>query len=350
MKRVKFCDLMDQMSTNYFILAETAFSHEGNVEYLKNQIDVAVEGQADGIKFQLLFDVMDSYTPNTEIFKNFHKWSINEDSWIEVIKYAKSKDLEVVVLPIDLKSLNFVKNYKDYIDAIEIHSICFNQVNFLKKLKKIDLNLILGVGGRTPEDIDFLFQELNLNHQKMQKTVVLMYGFQSFPTNFEKINLSKLKSLKQRYSNIIGYADHTSFKETEIGRAIIKYSYLYGARVFEKHLVLEKGVKRIDYESAVGYNDLINLRNDLDELIKIIGVDDLSNLNEVELKYRNREKQLLALENLKAGDRLTNKNLGYKVSPDKSDFEQREYSKLLGKGVSRALEENQVIKRKDISS
>jgi sialic acid synthase SpsE len=348
MKKVKISNLGEKSNRDYFIIAETAFSHEGSVDYLKSQIDDAAKGQANGVKFQLLFDVNESYAPNTEIFENFHKWQISQKSWIDVIEYTKSKNLQVIVLPIDSKSLDFVSKNVRKIDAIEIHSICFNQITFIEKLKNLTVDLILGVGGRNSDDIDFLFNKLNLSASNKKREVILMYGFQSFPTNYEKLNLSKLIALKNRYGCILGYADHTSYTEIETGHEIMKYAYLCGARVFEKHLVIEKGSKRIDYEAAVGYEDFIKLRKDLDKLIKILGSDDLSKLNDVELKYRNREKQIIAMVDIKAGEKFSYNNIGYKVSPSRSDFEQKSFIDLIGKESVKDIKKNEVIKEEYI--
>jgi sialic acid synthase SpsE len=345
MKKIKLNELIKERKNTYFILAETAFSHEGSIDYLKNQINAAVEGKADGVKFQILLDVEDSYTENTEIFKNFHKWRIDEKSWINVIEYAKSKNLEVVVLPIDMLSLEFTIKNLDLIDAIEVHSISFNQVPYIKKLVDLKTVLILGVGGRTLDDIDFVMKELSDLKSEINSRIIFMYGFQSFPTDYEKLNLSKLSSLKEKYNSVLGYADHTSFSEIKIGNEIVKYAYICGARLFEKHLVLNKGQQRIDYEAAVGYQELLDLRSELESVIKIIGDGNLSNLNEVELKYKNREKQLVAKENLKTGIILKKDHITYKVSTEKSDYEQKKYDYLLNKKIKKDIAKNRVFKK-----
>ena len=57
MKKIKINDISDEKNNAYFILAETAFSHEGDIKFLKDQINSALEGKADGIKFQILLKV-----------------------------------------------------------------------------------------------------------------------------------------------------------------------------------------------------------------------------------------------------------------------------------------------------
>jgi sialic acid synthase SpsE len=344
MKKIKLNDLSLGSDFNFYILAETAFSHEGDLNYLKDQVNAAFKGGANGIKFQILLDVEDSYQENTEIFRNFDNWKISEEDWIKIFKYVKTKNLEIIVLPIDMKSLAFVKKNIRFIDAIEIHSICFNQIPFLQEIKSLPITIILGIGGRISEDIDFTLNLLNLNNKSSKRKGILMYGFQSFPTDYERLNLMKLKSLYDKYSLALGYADHTSFTNYDIGNDIIKYAFLLGARLFEKHLVLEKGKERIDYESAISFNELIELRTELEILIKILGNRDLTKLNDLEIKYRQREKQLIVNKNLRKGESLSVKNIGFKVSNEKSDFEQKDYFMVLSKKLKKDIKKDEVLK------
>lgn len=348
MKSIKIDDLSIGKDYNYFILTDTAFSHEGNIKYLKKQIDSAFEGNVNGVKFQILLDVEDSYEKGTEIYDNFKKWGISEDSWKEILTYTKSKNLETVVLPIDLKSLKFVKENLDKIDALEIHSICLNEVPFIRIVRDLPINIILGVGGRTLEDIDFVLREIKANTSTSSRNIILMYGFQSFPTNYEKLNLSKLETLKKKFNLVLGYADHTSFEDYKKGNEIIKFAFNYGVRLFEKHLVVEKGVKRIDYEAAISSRELLLLRNDIESLIKTLGRDDLTKLNEVEIKYRDREKKIFVIRNLKKGEILKEEDLSYKVTKDSTDLEQKDYERILNKTLKADLNKGSVLKSKYI--
>lgn len=347
MRNIKLNDIIREENYNYYILAETAFSHEGDVEYLKKQIDYASNGGCNGLKFQILLDAKDSYTSDTEIFENFEKWKISEKEWIKILRYAKSKTVEVVVLPIDTSSIDFVKKNINLIDALELHSICFNEVPFIRKLKTIPINIILGVGGRSKEDIDFVLNELRKNNS-INRKIFFMYGFQSFPTNYEYLNLLKIKSLTKRYNLITGYADHTSFTEYKKGFELIKLAYMCGTRIFEKHLVLERGIKRIDYETAIGSNELLELQQELDSLIKTLGNGNLSELNEAERKYRYREKKFVIKSDLKKGESLNPEILAYKVTKQKSDLEQKDYDKIINKRVKVDIKRNTVLKLEHI--
>jgi sialic acid synthase SpsE len=121
-----------------------------------------------------------------------------------------------------------------------------------------------------------------------------------------------------------------------------------GARIFEKHLTLKKGEKRIDYEAAVGYNDILGLREKLDKLIRVLGEGSRFSLNDAEIEYKNREKQLMYSKDIKAGEEITYGCLSFKICSEKSDVEQRDINKIVGCKATKDLEKDKVVEFGDI--
>jgi len=329
----------------FYIYAETAFIHDGDGEYLIKLIDEARKAKCDGIKFQILIENENANTPDLDNFNDIYRWIFTLETWLKVIKLAKQKNLEVVILPIDVKAAQFCKTHLQYIDAIEIHSACFNDYFLLKKLSTIsDIPIILGIGGRTPDEIDYALDMLKAN-----KYLILMYGFQSFPTHIEDINLLKIQKYRDVYNLLVGYADHTRYNE-EFGDCLVQYAYMLGARIFEKHITLHKGKKRVDYESAVESTDILQLREKLNTLVTALGKNDISTLNEAERRYKNREKQLVYIKDIKSGETITYDCLGFKVSPNISDFGQKDIQKIVGCKAAKDLHKNNAVKSDDTLS
>ena len=71
-------------------------------------------------------------------------------------------------------------------------------------------------------------------------------------------------------------------------------------------------------------------------------------LNEKEQKYKQREKKIIFLSDLKAGDRIVRKNIGYKVTNEKSDLKQRDFDKIINKKLKTDVKKNNVLKREYI--
>ncbi|MFW9972732.1 MAG: N-acetylneuraminate synthase family protein [Candidatus Odinarchaeota archaeon] len=331
------------MNKNFKIIAETAFSHEGNFKYLMSQIEEAKKGQVDFIKFQVLIDEEGLCTKNHDSFKNINNWIIEKDKWLKALLFAKKQNLKAIVLPLTLNSLEFLNKHENLIYAYEIHSICLNEIHLLNMLYHTAKKIILGIGGQLPSDIKYALDTLDIHKNK----IILMYGFQSFPTKTSKINLNKIKSFSNMFHCHMGYADHTKFNDS-IFYNLIEYAYILKARFFEKHIVLEKGEKRVDYESAITANEFIEMRKRINRLINIIGDGDILNLNIKEINYRNRKKQIVAASNIKKNRIINLKNLAYKLTTEKSDFEQKEIHKIIGRKCHRSLSKDESIKYKDI--
>lgn len=331
------------MENKFEIIAETAFSHEGNFEYLLAQIKSAKLGKVDYIKFQVFFDKDVVYSKNHTNYKIVGKWIINKEKWLQAFRYAKSLKLKIIVLPIDLSSLDFCMENDELIDAYEIHSVCFNEYYLLKKLSNVNKEIILGIGGRYPHEINYAIETLGIN----KKNLILMYGFQSFPTDITKINLGKIKVFSDTFCCKMGYADHTKFNN-DIFYNLIEYSYLLSARLFEKHIVLAKGEKRIDYESAIIIEDFIELGNRLNKLSNVIGNGEIFKLNNKEIQYRKRERQIVAARNINKNEIINLEDLAYKIIEGKSNFEQNEIYKIIGKKCNLSIQKDGPIKFRNL--
>jgi len=321
------------------IIAETAFSHEGDFDYLLEQIRQSYLGKCDIIKFQVFLDIDSSYESDHPAYNTIKKWIFTKSQWLQAFKLAKSLNMEIIALPLNTPTLIFLKQVND-IDYIEIHSICFNQYDLLLELKNFTSKLILGIGGRCRNEIDFIKKITEKNDEDF----VLMHGFQSFPTSTFDVNLSKINELREFYPySILGYADHSIFTNDDYLK-LSNYAYLLGCRWFEKHIVVDKGQNRTDYQSAIASYDFIEMRSSIDELIKILGESEINILNEKELIYRNREKKLVTLSDIKPGETFSLDNVGYIIKEESGDFYQSEIERIIGRHSSKFIKKGETIK------
>lgn len=325
------------MTRDYDIIAETAFTHEGDLNYLYRQIEAAKEGHCDYIKFQILIDPENYYSKDAVDLKQIRSLVFSESDWSEAVAYAKSIGLRILALPLTPISAGFCKELGNLIEAFEIHSVCFLENELISVLSNLETQIFLGVGGRYAHEVEDVIGKLI----KATK-IVLMHGFQSFPTTVEDVNLKKIGCMSKLFPVLNGYADHTGFSETY--QYLINYAYILGARYFEKHLILEKGSKRIDYEAAISKDEFFQIRQDLDQLILQLGDGNGFKLNDKELEYRNRNKKIVTIDYINKGETFTFKNIGLRISPETSDFEQNEIKKLYGRIATTSIAEGTCLR------
>jgi len=329
---------MQNVREDYIVIAETAFSHEGNLDYLMHQVDIAAEGGADCIKFQVFLDKESYYAPHHSASDRIGTMMFSKEEWERIFLYASEKKLRILVLPLNVESFRFSRQLEKFIYAYEIHSVCFNEWLLLENMKETSRLIVLGVGGHLPQEIAYALRLLQRDRDA--KKVVLMYGFQSFPTDSETLDLGKLQLLKDTFRCTVGYTDHSAFDDRGFS-ALINYGYILGARWFEKHVVVDPGVQRVDFESAVGADGLRMMRSEIDHLRKILGNGNIFNLNDAEFTYRNRGKQVAAQRDLPVGHILCAEDIGFFVTEEIGDFDQMRYSELLGRRLTRDMKKGE---------
>jgi len=310
---------------NIKTIAETAFTHSGDISYLKKQIDLAAKSGVNYIKFQIILNVSSAYTRDNELYTAFHDKIISKDGWLEIINYSVNKGLEVIILPIDYDSLIFAIENENLISAIEIHSICLNDYIFLKLLNEKEFKklIILGVGGHTSDDINYVIEKLNSDK------LLLMFGHQNFPTRKSDNNLGKIASLINEYNVPVGFADHTPYFEDDSD--VITIALALGATLIEKHIIIEHDESRPDYYSAANENGFLKLKKCIENYIDIYGSSVIYKLSPSEHKYHCRQRKIVAKENIIKGERLTIENLTYKVTDSNTELEPKDFEELLNK-------------------
>lgn len=331
------------MIVDYFFYAETAFHHEGDYEYLKSLVDIAADMGCQGIKFQILInldDFMSTLHPN---YNMAQKWVFSESQWKEIIEYTHSKQMKIVAMPCDVAAVEMLEALPFTIDFYDIHSVSFYDSVLLDAVRSTNKPVILGVGGRTLEEI--LVAKTYFDEQ----LAVLMVGFQAFPSDLKNVKLQKIALLKQLFSNcLIGYADHTSY-DSEYAIKSLEYAFILGARVFEKHITMVEGEKRTDFEAALGKNKIKKIIKNLTYIEKLLDDDAYRSLehSKAEIEYRNRQKKLVACEDIKKKDYFSLKNTKLKMT-SQQDEGYNQYFVGSDKNAVCDIKNEQVITRKMI--
>lgn len=306
----------------FYFFTETAFHHEGSKDYLKSLIDSTAKTGADGIKFQVLTepsDFISSYHPSIDQLSSY---CFSLKDWESIFSYTIKKGLDIVLLPLNSEALALTQKFD--IKYVEVHSVCFNNLELLEKIKKSKSDIILGIGGRELNEIN----ETIAFFEGLVK--VLMVGFQSFPTSISDIKLERIKYLKNIFPDlIIGYADHSAYNDIFSIKSN-EYARILGATVFEKHITTNEGEPRIDYESAVGAAKIKKIIKALKFIeSNILFPDNIMEMTDSELTYRKREMKVVAKKFIPKGKVLDYNDLTLKMTGNIEGFSK--INTLIGK-------------------
>jgi len=329
-------------SRTAYVYAETAFHHEGDFSYLEDLVDAAAEAGVDGIKFQVLLDADSAYSDRLPTIGKIRSWCFDQDQWLSIIGRARARDLEVVVMPIDSASVAFAIENLGQINGLEIHSICFNEEYMLDAMSISTRPILLNIGGRSIAEIAWSLDRLT------GRDTALIYGLQNFPTDPAGIHLARIPNYSRTFGRCVGYADHTTANSPELGSRLACYAYLLGCRIFERHITTERNSGRVDHEAAVLPAEIKTMIDALEQAAETLGDGRIHRFTTKDQQYRNRQKQIVFTGDLPAGELIRESKLTFMVTPEASDFDQIEFSTLLGRRLSRAVRKYEPVRYADI--
>ena len=328
------------------LIAETAWHHDGDFDFFKKLITkLTTETKTDYIKLHITLN-FDEYMQHDHPAYNFLKNRLlSRNQWNEIINIVLENGKKLMLLFNDMEAVDFGMDYSP--ELIEIHSVCLNDIILLKHLKQ-KLNrktkIVLGVGGSTLYEIENAINILHANK------IVLMHGFQNFPTKYQDINLGKIKKIMQLYPHYEhGYADHTAWNN-ENNVLITLFVAALGMDYIEKHVTTDFGKERTDWQAAIS----IDMFNDLAEKIKILkdcyGAGELA-LNKAEKSYSifgPNKKAAILKKDINKGDKLKLYDFDFKRTGQNTDLSQIDVINLLGAEINKDLQKGHCIVKSDI--
>ena len=193
-----------------YIIGETAYNHEGDFDYLYRMIDEIAEVGLNAVKFHLLLNPESYMQKKHPLIPEIKKWIFDENQWDAIINHSNKKELDVIALCDDVESLEYINKSKLDIYAVELHATGLNDHFLLEEAAKFGGTTILGIGGSTVGEIEYATEFLKA---RQKKDIVLIYGFQNYPTDYANINLSKMLKIEDLFDLPVGYADHTAFDD-----------------------------------------------------------------------------------------------------------------------------------------
>tara|TARA_Y100000590_G_scaffold465793_1_gene639111 strand:- start:4640 stop:5659 length:1020 start_codon:yes stop_codon:yes gene_type:complete len=225
-----------------FFISEIASTHNGSEIYLKKLTNKILDSETDYIKFQI-FKNEDLCHPTSPFYKGLKKIELNQSMWKNIIdKSLKKKG--VILEPFDENSYEFCKRFKKRA-LIKISSSEHDNskiiLDALKNFKKVFFN----ISGFNLNQI----KKIGKIYKKYKKKIILMYGFQSFPSNPKDLRLKIISKIK-KLGFSAGYADHSSTNNQALSYIMTSKAIDFQAEYIEKHITYKRKEKKPDYISS----------------------------------------------------------------------------------------------------
>jgi len=332
-----------------YIIAEMAWSHDGELQKAKNIVKGAIDAKADAICFHLT-SVEDYMVPDYQVLESgasaavgkkplyefLKEKNLNPNEWKILFEQAKAEDLHILVMPNDEPSFDLAQKLDA--DGYVIAPAVMAEAEFLKKIAKSKKPLFLRIGGATLQEIEKI---INLAKKTGNTNISIIHGFQSFPTPLEEMNISLLDYLKKRLEVPVGFTDHTN-GESEIALMIPMVAIGAGADLIEKHITHDRSLKGIDFESALDPENFSKMVENIRNAEKALGSPQWRDLSKKEMKYREvARKHLVANRDMKKEERISREDIAFKRANGGLYSEQ--IDSIIGRKIKKDLVKNDEI-------
>ena len=323
------------------LIAETAWHHEGDYEFMRSLVtEISTKTETDIVKLHITLNFDEYMDSSHDAYSLLKPWLFSKGQWSELITIIRQHGKQIMLLLNDSEAIKFGLSLNP--EYVEIHSVCLNDVFMLDELKRglhQSTKIVFGVGGTSIDEIDHAINYLG------HSNVLLMFGFQNYPTVYEDVNLNKIRKIMKLFDNFeYGYADHTAW-DSEHNELVTLLGAASGMSYIEKHVTTCYGEERVDWPAAIS----IDMFNNLHKKVKVLdglNGDGMLSMNKGELSYSvfgpMKKAAVLKTDVLK-GDILTLDMIKFTRTKEVSDMSQVDVVRSIGKKINKNLENGTLL-------
>jgi N,N'-diacetyllegionaminate synthase len=239
------------MSKRAEIVAEVANAHQGDPKRALEIARAALAAGADAVKFQF-YTAEELLVRSHPRYEHFQKQSFDRAAWDSIIKPLKADGARIYCDVFGLPALQLAIDFD--VAGYKIHSSDLSNDPLVAKAAMASGRLLLATGGSTAREIAQAIAVVA--RAAPDKRVVLLHGFQSYPTAVEDTALARLEWLRQLAGqHEIGMSDHIA-GDDPMSRMVPLLALSFGATMLEKHVTLDRSAKGVDYYSSLEPSEL----------------------------------------------------------------------------------------------
>ena len=317
-----------------FIIAEMSGNHNQSLERALAIVDAAADAGVDAVKIQTYTaDTMTIDIDTGEFFISdkdslwkgetlYHLYEKAHTPWewhTAIFERCKERGIVGFSTPFDDTSVDFLEDLG--VPCYKIASFENVDLPLIRKVARTGKPIIASTGMTTVAELSDLVQTVRENGCT---DLTLLKCTSSYPASPEGTNLRTIPHMRELFGCAVGLSDHT----LGIGAAVA--SVALGAAVIEKHFTLSRAEGGVDAAFSLEPAEMAQLVRECRTAALALGAVSYERA-EQEQKSLQFRRSLYVVEDMKAGDAFTEKNLrrirpGMGISP-------KCYDALLGRCV-----------------
>ena len=321
-----------------FIIAEMSGNHNQSLERALAIVDAAADAGVDAVKIQTYTaDTMTIDIGTGEFFISdkdslwkgetlYHLYEKAHTPWEwhkAIFERCKERGIMGFSTPFDDTSVDFLEDIG--VPCYKIASFENVDLPLIRKVARTGKPIIASTGMTSVAELSDLVQTARENGCT---DLTLLKCTSSYPASPEGTNLRTIPHMRELFGCAVGLSDHT----LGIGAAVA--SVALGAVVIEKHFTLSRAEGGVDAAFSLETAEMAQLVRECRTAALALGAVSYERA-EQEQKSLQFRRSLYVVEDMKAGDVFTEKNLrrirpGMGLSP-------KYYDIILGKKVNRDI-------------
>lgn len=327
-----------------FIVAELSANHGGKIEIAKETIRAAKRVGADAIKLQ-------TYKPDTitldaktddflieggTIWDGMYLYDLYKEAFLpwewhqELFDTAKEEGLVCFSSPFDLTAVDLLESLDA--PAYKIASFEITDIPLIRYCAEKGKPMIMSTGVASEEDIQLA---VDTCRSVGNDDITLLLCTSAYPAKIDEANLVMIKDLKERFKVKSGLSDHT------LGTLVPALSVAFGARMIEKHFILDKSIGGHDASFSLDEKEFKDMVDAVRNAEAATGVIDYTVTTEKEVR-RHSVRSLYVSTDVKKGEDITPENIksvrpGFGLPP-------KFYNEILGKTFNESFMKGTALK------
>ena len=255
---------------------------------------------------------------------------LSDEEHYEVYKYAKSLGLDFVETLCAKGCLSLLRLFTP--DRLKVASRDLTNLPLLEALAETRIPIILSTGMAGKKELDEALEVITKYHDN----IAILHCVSQYPTEPDNLNLLTIRYLQKHYGQYtIGFSDHT------IGIAAPIVAVGMGAKIIEKHITIDRGMKGTDQKGSLGPDGVRRMVRDIRLVEHWLGTEDLYIDRSVAASKVKLERSIASNKDLIVGHIITENDI-HMLSPG-DGFKWSERSLLIGKKLKTFVPKNEII-------
>jgi len=180
------------------LIAEIGGNHEGNFNYAKKLVKLAINSGVDVVKLQLYSgDQLVNRIESKSRYKHFKKFELNKNQHIYLAKLCKAFGVQYLASVWDLRMLDWIDKYLKF---YKIGSGDLTALPVIKEFARRKKPIILSTGLSNLKEVNHTVNFLQKQNKiyKNKNQLAVLQCTSCYPTGDEEVNLKVMNTLKKK--------------------------------------------------------------------------------------------------------------------------------------------------------